>query len=69
MLTHVKDWNPANPSERRLGGGAVNFPASLAALREIGYDSFLLIELPPDPADPDRVARESVQFMQEATHG
>jgi sugar phosphate isomerase/epimerase len=69
VLTHVKDWNPANPTERRLGGGAVNFPASLAALREIGYDGFLLIELPPDPADPDRVARESVQFMQEAAHG
>lgn len=64
ILTHVKDWNPANRNERLLGAGAVDFPASLAALREIGYDGYLLVELPPDPADGDTVARHSVQFLQ-----
>lgn len=63
VLCHVKDWNPDKPLERRLGGGGVDFPRSLAALREIGYDGFLLVELPPDPTDGDVVARESVQFM------
>ena len=38
ILTHVKDWNPANRNERLLGAGAVDFPASLAALRAIGYN-------------------------------
>ena len=64
ILTHVKDWNPANRSERLLGAGAVDFPASLAALRDIGYDDFLLVELPPDPNDGDAVARHSMQFLQ-----
>ncbi|MEZ4728256.1 MAG: sugar phosphate isomerase/epimerase family protein [Caldilineaceae bacterium] len=64
ILTHVKDWNPANRNERRLGAGAVDFPASLAALRAIGYDEYLLVELPPDPDDSDAVARHSVQFLQ-----
>ncbi len=63
VLCHVKDWNPANEMDRRLGAGGVDFPRSLAALREIGYDGFLLVELPPDPADGDAVARESVEFM------
>lgn len=69
ILTHVKDWDPQNPNDRRLGGGAVNFASSLAALRDIGYAGYLLVELSPDPNDPDRVARESVQFMQEALRG
>lgn len=68
VLTHVKDWNPNNTSERRLGAGAVNFPAAIEALRSIDYNGPLLIELPPDLADPDRVARESVQFMRGVLH-
>ena len=64
VLTHVKDWNPAKPTERLLGTGAVDFPSSLAALQEIGYDGFLLVELPPDPQDGDAVARHSVEFLQ-----
>ena len=63
ILTHVKDWNPANPSERRLGAGAVNFATSLTALREIGYAGPLIVELPPDPADADAVARHSLEFL------
>lgn len=65
ILAHVKDWNPANRSERLLGAGAVDFSASLAALRDIGYDDYLLVELPPDPNDGDAVAHHSVQFLQE----
>ncbi len=64
ILTHVKDWNPADRNERLLGAGAVDFPASLAALRTIGYNDYLLVELPPDPNDSDSVARHSVQFLQ-----
>lgn len=64
ILTHVKDWNPANRNERLLGAGAVDFPLALAALHDIGYDDYLLVELPPDPNDGDAVARHSVQFLQ-----
>jgi len=65
VLTHVKDWNPANRNERLLGAGAVDFGASLAALRAIGYADYLLVELPPAPEDAETVARHSVQFLQE----
>jgi sugar phosphate isomerase/epimerase len=68
-LCHVKDWNPANPSERRLGAGAVNFAASLAALRAIDYHGPLIVELPPDPTDPEAVARHSGQFLQQLFSG
>jgi sugar phosphate isomerase/epimerase len=64
ILAHVKDWNPANRNERLLGAGAVDFPPAIAALQEIGYDDYLLVELPPDPNDGDAVARHSVHFLQ-----
>lgn len=63
VLCHVKDWNPQDDTDRRLGAGAVDFPGSLAALATIGYDSFLLVELPPDPTDGDLAARRSVAFL------
>jgi len=62
-LCHLKDWNPANPTERRLGAGAVDFARSLTALRDIGYTGPLIVELPPDPNDPDAMARHAVQFL------
>jgi len=64
-LVHVKDWDPAETGERRLGAGAVDFASAFAALREIDYDHYLVAELPPDPADPDRVARHSVRFLRD----
>jgi sugar phosphate isomerase/epimerase len=67
-LVHVKDWNPAVPSERRLGAGAVDMASSFAALAEIGYDGYLIVELSPDPADPDAVARHSVQYLADRLH-
>lgn len=69
VLVHVKDWEPNNMDAHRLGGGAVDFRTSLAALAAIGYADYLLVELKPDPADPERVARHSVQFMQEILQG
>ncbi len=69
VLVHVKDWNPSNPSQRRLGAGGVNFTSSFAALHEIGYDGYIIVELSPDPEDPDAVARHSVEYLKGALHG
>jgi len=52
--------------ERKLGARLrlIFCESSFAALREIGYNDFVIIvELPPDPADPDAVARHSVQYL------
>ena len=63
VLTHVKDWNPTNSNQRQLGAGAVDFDVSFAALNDIRYDNYIIVELAPDPNDPDAVARHAVQFL------
>lgn len=63
-MVHVKDWDPAGAGPLLLGAGGVDFPTSIAALREIDYSGFVLVELPPDPADSDAVARHSVDYLQ-----
>jgi L-ribulose-5-phosphate 3-epimerase len=63
-MVHVKDWDPNGRGSGRLGAGAVDFRAPVAALQEIGYTGFLVVELAPDPADPNVVARESVDYLQ-----
>ena len=68
-LVHVKDWDPADRTQRRLGAGAVDMVSSFVALREIGYNGYLVVELPPDAADPDAVARHSIRYLKEATDG
>jgi hexulose-6-phosphate isomerase len=65
VMVHVKDWDPAGSGQRLLGAGAVDFPSSFAALQEIGYNGYLVVELPPNPADPEATARHAVQFLQE----
>ena len=55
--------------DRRLGAGGVNFESSFAALREIGYDSYLIVELPPKADDAGAVARHSIEFLEEALNG
>jgi sugar phosphate isomerase/epimerase len=64
-MVHVKDWDPANRKVRRLGAGAVDFDACFTALRDIGYDGYLIVEIPCDPADPEAVARDSLAFLKE----
>lgn len=68
-MVHVKDWDPTGEERPHLGAGAVDFSGAIAALREINYDGYLVIELPPDPSDPDVVARQSVAYLQEVLHG
>jgi hexulose-6-phosphate isomerase len=65
-LVHVKDWDPFGPGVRRLGAGAVDFARCFAALREIGYDDTLVVELMADPSDQDATARQAVQFLRRA---
>jgi sugar phosphate isomerase/epimerase len=67
-LVHVKDWDPPGSGDRRLGAGAVDFPSAFAALREIGYDRYLVVELPPDAHDPDAAARRAIDWLVEAVH-
>lgn len=47
---HIKDTN-VRPGDCRPGLGRVNYAESAKALREIGYDGWLVMETPPGPAE------------------
>lgn len=49
-----------------LGEGDVDFADVLAAVREVGYDSWLLVELDAYDGDPAEAARISRAFLDEA---
>ena len=48
-----------------LGEGSVNFPAYLAALREVGYDGFLTIEREVGDR-PEEDIRRAVEFLKDS---
>ena len=64
LLCHVKDTGG-----RPFGRGTVDFAACLGALRSIGYDGFLVVELPPDPDDPLATARASKTWLDDWLRG
>jgi inosose dehydratase len=55
---HLKDLRPDPVEFLPLGAGVLDFPEILRALRETGYDSWLMVELDSYPGDP-RVAAET----------
>jgi sugar phosphate isomerase/epimerase len=65
-LVHIKDWDPSGAGVRRLGAGAVDLVSCFAALREIGYNDTLVVELMADPSAPDATALQAVQFLKQA---
>lgn len=62
---HVKDWVPGDRSRWYLGAGSVDLAATIATLREAGYDGYLVVELPPDPRDPEKIANDAVRYLEE----
>ncbi|MFH1183557.1 MAG: sugar phosphate isomerase/epimerase family protein, partial [Chloroflexota bacterium] len=63
-MVHVKDWDPADRGKAFLGAGAVDWARCLPALKEVSFDGYLTVELAADRSDPEKVARESVRFLQ-----
>ena len=45
------------------GRGAIDFPATINAIRETGYNGWLTVELYPYIDDPDAAAREAREFL------
>jgi sugar phosphate isomerase/epimerase len=46
------------------GRGAIDFPATLAAIQKSGYEGWLTVELYPYIDDPDQAAREAKTFLE-----
>jgi len=56
---HVKDFDLKRREFTGLLRGDVPWPEVMAALRAVGYDGFLNVELGPDPSDPLKAAGEN----------
>lgn len=51
------------------GEGVIDFAATIAALREVGYDGWVTVELYPYVADPDGAARTAYERVQSLVEG
>ena len=58
-IVHAKD-----PGGQRLGEGNIDFDAVQAAIREIGYDGYMVLETPATD-DPRAAAKYNLEFLQE----
>ncbi len=63
IKVHVKDFDVATRQFRHLLQGSVNWKEVRSALREIGYDDYLTVELPVYPTFPDQMAIDSSHHL------
>jgi sugar phosphate isomerase/epimerase len=66
MHYHFEDIAATRVHQHMIPGrGAINFVATVDAIRQTGYDGWLTVELYPYIDDPDAAAREALKFMQQ----
>ena len=64
MHYHFEDIAATRVHQHMIPGrGAIDFTATIRAIRETGYDGWLTVELYPYIDDPDAAAREALDFM------
>jgi len=70
MQQHTRHYHLEDIAATRVhahlvpGRGAIDFPATLAAIRKTGYNGWLTVELYTYIDDPDAAAREAKQFLE-----
>ena len=70
MQNHTRHYHLEDIAASRIhqhlvpGRGAIDFPATLAAIRDTGYTGWLTVELYPYIDDPDTAAREAMLFLE-----
>jgi sugar phosphate isomerase/epimerase len=71
MQSHTRHYHLEDIAATRVhkhlvpGRGAIDFPATLAAIRRTGYTGWLTVELYPYIDDPDAAARAARIFLNE----
>jgi len=65
LEVHVKDYAMWKGAFGIPLNGDVNWPAVRKALEDIGYDGYLLPEIPPYPGDPYEAAEDALRALQE----
>lgn len=66
---HLKDLDRASGAFRPLGAGDLDLDDVLAAVREIAYDDWLVVELDAYDGDPAEAARTSRAWLAERGYG
>lgn len=61
---HLKDWDNASSEFRPLGEGDLDFPDIMRAIREAGYDDWLMVELDYYDGDPKVAAEISKRYIE-----
>ena len=75
MQRHTRHYHLEDIAATRVhqhlvpGCGAIDFTATLAAIRDTGYDGWLTVELYPYLDDPDAAAREAKEFYDRTVAG
>jgi sugar phosphate isomerase/epimerase len=75
MAPHTRHYHLEDIAATRVhqhlvpGRGAIDFPATLAAIANTGYDGWLTVELYPYLDDPDAAAREARKFLTKVAAG
>jgi inosose dehydratase len=64
---HLKDLRAATTTFLPLGHGDIDFTDVLDAIHEIGYDSWLIVELDYYDGDPAEAARISWSFLEKVS--
>jgi sugar phosphate isomerase/epimerase len=63
----IDDMRRGTHEHLEFGKGEIDFPPVLAALAEAGYTGLVAVELPRDSHAAPRIARESLEFLRQAT--
>jgi sugar phosphate isomerase/epimerase len=72
MSAHTRHYHLEDIAATRVhqhlvpGRGAIDFPATLAAIEKSAYSGWLTVELYPYLDDPDAAAREAKEFLDQA---
>lgn len=60
---HLKDWDSTTRRFLPLGEGELDFPGILEAIRDAGYDDWLMVELDYYDGDPKTAAEISRRYL------
>jgi len=74
VRVHFKNWNhlrtfPESHAISIAEHGVVDFPAVSNALKEVGYDSYVVVEVPTLDLDADEIAKQSLATTRSALMG
>jgi len=69
VKVHVKDFDSNTRQFRHLLQGSVNWKAVRQALRDVGYDDYMTVELPLYPSYPDQMVIDSSHHLDRIIEG